>query len=1151
VQRHQGKLSSTIRPRQIRELQVEVLHRYFWLVVIALLVVAGRAYGQANAEGTADRLTNSKSPVAVGSSDSAATRDQASSPPVPQRPIHIVPFGPPAQPSKTRPLAQPTSSNQGQVQYWGGPVISNVNVVEVLWGSFVDGPSTTGLDQFFTDVTTSSYFGLLAEYSTVGLNGNGAGSPPGSNQIIGPGTFGGKFTINPSICPGGATNPACTINDNQIQSELVSQVNASHLPQPTQDPQGNFNTIYMIYFPPGVTIVLAPGVDSCRIGGFCAYHSNVLTGNKLPYGVFPDFGPTSGCSAARGGCGLGTSQQNLSSASSHELGEAVTDVDVGTATDFAPPLAWADQTTGQEIGDFCNGISAVITANGNMYTVQTQMSNMQNGCVSAPAHFQVTAPANAVPGRSFNVKVAPQTSVNNFSIPAYNDAVTFTSSDPSPTLPADYTFVPATDQGTHTFPVTLNALGSQTVSVNDKVVTAMVGSVIVNVADNPDLAIVSSHVGNFTQGDTGDTYTLTVTNVGDRTTTSPVTVTDNLPFGLTATAVSGTGWSCSFSASSATCSRSDTLIALVAYPAITLTVSVSNTATTPLVNSAQVSGGGEVNTDNDTFADSTVVIQLADLIVSSSHSGSFSQGQVGETYNLLVQNTGNGPTTGVVSVTDTLPIHLTGTAISGTGWTCVLASLTCTRSDVLGSNGLAYPPVTVTVNVDAATPIGTVFNTATVAGGGEVIVGNDTTQDGTAITAPSPDLNVTSTHSGNFTQGQTGATYTLNVTNAGTLPTSGQVTVSDNFPFGLTVTAMSGTGWTCSVFGFAGTCTRSDALPTSSSYPPLTATVNVSPTAPAQGTNTVTVSGGGEQDSGDSFNDPTTIIQLPDMAINSSLPGLIVAGSTGVIWTLTANNVGNVPTSAPVTVTASLTTGATATAISGTGWNCTFSTLTCTRSDVLAASGVYPVITVTINYSSTATSVTQTATVSGGGEVNTANDSITVSFTPVPAVSLSTPSPTATITAGSAAFFTLLVSSQLPGTVNFSCTGLPQGANCAFLPPSLSGPAFTFDALTINTTGPTIARLVSPGSKRPSPWYMLLPVIMGMLGIAAGARKKKTLGWAIRVGTVTGIMLVAGCGGHKPPPPVVTPPGTYTITIVANNASANVQSSLPITLIVR
>src|SRR5262249_43206051 len=157
--------------------------------------------------------------------------------------------------------------------------------------------------------------------------------------------------------------------------------------------------------------------------------------------------------------------------------------------------------------------------------------------------------------------------------------------------------------------------------------------------------------------------------------------------------------------------------------------------------------------------------------------------------------------------------------------------------------------------------------------------------------------------------------------------------------------------------------------------------VNVSPTAPAQATNTVTVSGGAELDSGDNFIDPTTIIQLADMAMNASFPGQLIAGSTGVTWTLTANNVGTVPTSAPVTVTASLSTGATATAISGTGWSCTLSTLTCTRSDVLAASGVYPVITVTINYASTATSVTQMTTVSGGGEVNTVNDGVVVIVT--------------------------------------------------------------------------------------------------------------------------------------------------------------------------
>ena len=65
----------------------------------------------------------------------------------------------------------------------------------------------------------------------------------------------------------------------------------------------------------------------------------------------------------------------------------------------------------------------------------------------------------------------------------------------------------------------------------------------------------------------------------------------------------------------------------------------------------------------------------------------------------------------------------------------------------------------------------------------------------------------------------------------------------------------------------------------------------------------------------------------------------------------------------------------TATALSGTGWTCTLSPLSCSRSDALAASGSYPAITLTVNVASNApASVTNTASVSGGGETNTAND---------------------------------------------------------------------------------------------------------------------------------------------------------------------------------
>jgi len=57
------------------------------------------------------------------------------------------------------------------------------------------------------------------------------------------------------------------------------------------------------------------------------------------------------------------------------------------------------------------------------------------------------------------------------------------------------------------------------------------------------------------------------------------------------------------------------------------------------------------------------------------------------------------------------------------------------------------------------------------------------------------------------------------------------VTVADTVPAGLTPTGAAGSGWTCSVSGQDVSCTRSDALAATASYPPITLTVNVAANA--------------------------------------------------------------------------------------------------------------------------------------------------------------------------------------------------------------------------------------------------------------------------------------------------------------------------------
>ncbi|HYA64930.1 MAG TPA: DUF2341 domain-containing protein, partial [Candidatus Sulfotelmatobacter sp.] len=119
-------------------------------------------------------------------------------------------------------------------------------------------------------------------------------------------------------------------------------------------------------------------------------------------------------------------------------------------------------------------------------------------------------------------------------------------------------------------------------------------------------------------------------------------------------------------------------------------------------------------------------------------------------------------------------------------------------------------------------------------------------------------LTITKTHTGNFTQGQQHAIYTVTVSNgANAGPTNGMVTVTETPPSGLTLLSMAGTGWTCT----ANSCTRSDVLDGGGSYPAITVTVNVAANASSPQVNQVSVSGGGTATA--SATDSTTIIVTP------------------------------------------------------------------------------------------------------------------------------------------------------------------------------------------------------------------------------------------------------------------------------------------------
>ena len=439
-----------------------------------------------------------------------------------------------------------------------------------------------------------------------------------------------------------------------------------------------------------------------------------------------------------------------------------------------------------------------------------------------------------------------------------------------------------------------------------------------------DLTITKTHNGNFTQGDPGDSYTIIVTNAGTLATTGTITVTDVLPAGLTATAISGSGWTPNLGTLS--CTRSDTLGAGAAYPPITVTVNVASNAPVSVTNTASVSGGGDANPANNSVTDVTAI--------------NASGGAGGATNVVISQFYGaGGNASGVTFKNDFVELfNPLSTTVNLSAWSVQYASASGTSWQVAnlngsvqpyhyylvqlasgGANGASLPTAdaTGTINISAASgklalvsnqtalsganPVGTAtivdfagFGTANgFEGAGAAPGGGNTTStlrknggytdsnnnaaDFTTASPPAPrnsaspsnppavtsvaDLAIFMTHSGAFTQADIGDAYTITITNSGAAVTVGTVNVTNTLPAGLIATAIGGTGWTANLGTLS--CTRSDALAVGGGYPPITVTVNVATNASSSVTNLAAVSGGGQTNTlNDTAKDPTSITAL-------------------------------------------------------------------------------------------------------------------------------------------------------------------------------------------------------------------------------------------------------------------------------------------------
>jgi hypothetical protein len=601
------------------------------------------------------------------------------------------------------PVRDAAPAPSAHLDYFGGRVVSNMQVIEVLWGtgsaggsngqflSNVKNTTSPSIATFYQGVLNSAYVDWLTEYNTPNSGG--------TNQSIGR----GSFVIQVAITPSNTANP---IDDTAIQTELANQISAGHLPAPTQDAAGNDNTYYAIFFPHGQHITQG-GSGSCVGGGFCAYHGTIANvgGHEIYYGVHPDMQAGSGCDT---GCGNGTVFGNYTSVASHEMVETITDAEVGIANTVGPPLAWYDPNNG-EIGDICNAQQgSVVGSDGVTYTVQKEFSNNANNCIVVTVSPTPTRTATATTTRTATpTATATRTATATQTVTA--------------TATATRT---ATATGTATGTATATATASPTASATaTATLTATVTGTPTATATTTATATASPTASATATATASSTPTATPTSTLTATATATLTATATGTPTATATATA-TGTATATATASPTASATATTTATTtasstptATPTATATTTATDTATgtataTATATASQTASATATDTATATAtatltatatATSTATPSTSMTITSSLAFGNVAVGQT-VTKNLTVSNTGKTNSLVVSGATPSDPEYaITGTGTCGAIPVTLAPTASCTMGVGFTPTAVGSHGATITINDNATT----------------------------------------------------------------------------------------------------------------------------------------------------------------------------------------------------------------------------------------------------------------------------------------------------------------------------------------------------------------------------------------------------------------------------------------------------------------